>query len=121
MPIYLYEHPETKEVKEIVQGMNEKHVYSEAGVEWKRIFIAPSASIDKEADPFSPQAFKQKTDNMKGLTIGQMWDMSGELSEKRAKRRDGVDPIKQATVKEYEKKTQKAHPLAKPAPTTIEI
>ena len=39
MPIYVYKHPERKEYKEIIQGMNDKHVYSEDGVERKRVFL----------------------------------------------------------------------------------
>ena len=33
MPIYVYKHPEDeKQYKEVIQGMNDKHTYSEDGV-----------------------------------------------------------------------------------------
>jgi hypothetical protein len=112
MPIYIYEHPTTKEVKEIVQSMTEAHEYSEGEVKWNRIFVNPTAKIDTNIDPFSKEAFVKKTGEMKGLTIGQMWDMSSELSDKRANKRDGTDPVKEQAIKAYEKKTKKSHPLA---------
>jgi predicted nucleic acid-binding Zn ribbon protein len=38
MPIYLYQNPETDEVLEVLQGMNDKHEYfDEQGIEWKRV------------------------------------------------------------------------------------
>ena len=50
---------------------------------------------------------------MKNITQGDLWDLSGELSRKRAKSR-GKDPIKEKSVSAYERKTGgKAHPHAK--------
>ena len=108
MPIYLFESPDG-EVKEIVQRMSEDHVYSENGVEWKRVFTVPNAAIDtQDDDPYSKDAFMKKTN--KSMTVGDMWDISQEMSEKRIKK-DGKDTIKEKKVKQYEKKTQKDHPL----------
>ena len=41
MPLYLYEHPETKEVVEVVQGMNDDHTYHE----WPEGEAKPSYEI----------------------------------------------------------------------------
>jgi hypothetical protein len=110
MPLYEYEHPNTKERKVLVQKMNDVHEHTdEHGIKWNRIFEAPNARIDGEIDPFSENAFKEKTKNFNG-TIGDLYDMSQELSEKRASKRGGIDPIKDKTVKDYEKRTQKKHP-----------
>ena len=41
MPLYTYEHPETEEQIDLIQSMNEEHVYIDSkGVEWKRVFYA---------------------------------------------------------------------------------
>ena len=65
MPLYTYEHPETGETLDVIQGMNDEHVYvGEDGIKWNRVFYSPEASIDSSIDPFSNQAFVEK--NYKG-------------------------------------------------------
>ena len=100
MPIYVYKHPEREEYREVIQGMNDEHTYSEDGVEWSRVFLAPNASIDNSIDPFSQQQYIDATYNKKG-TIGDMMDLSAELSQKRAEKNGGVDPVKQDYYKNY--------------------
>ncbi|MAH47189.1 hypothetical protein CMI37_15285 [Candidatus Pacearchaeota archaeon] len=111
MPIYEYSHPETGKVIEVIQGMTDKHTFvDDQGVEWKRVFNLPNAAIDTSVNPFSEQEFVDYTAK-KGMTAGEMMDLSGELSKKRENSKDnGIDPVKQKTVTEYEKKTGKAHP-----------
>lgn len=111
MPSYEYIHPDTGKILEVIQGMKEDHVYiDEHGIEWKRVFSLPNASIDTDLNPFSEQEFVDYTAK-KGMTAGEMMDLSGELSKKREKTKDnGIDPVKQKTVTKYEKKTGKPHP-----------
>ena len=45
MPMYVYKNPETNEYREVFQGMNDKHIYSEDGVEWKRVFFHPTLPL----------------------------------------------------------------------------
>lgn len=104
MPIYLYSHPETGEIKEVFQGMNDEHSYEEEGVKFKRIFTVPQASIDTKVDPYSKKDFKEKICNKKG-TIGDLWDASAEMSEKRAAK-DGKDAIKEKALDNYAKERQ---------------
>ena len=80
-------------------------------MEWNRVFHAPNAAIDSECDPFSKDDFMKHTAK-KGMTAGEMMDLSKNLSEKREKAR-GLDPVKQKAVTKYEKKTNKAHPNKK--------
>jgi hypothetical protein len=40
---------------------------------------------------------------MKG-TLGEIWDYSQELSEKRAAKHDGVDPLRRKAEEKYSKK-----------------
>ncbi len=108
MPIYIYKHPEEDIYEEVVQGMNDPHVFSKEGVEWQRVFLSPNAAISSDADPFSSNSFVEKTANMKG-TFGDMMDYSAELSEKRAEKSGGEDPLKRKMFSDYEKRVGKKH------------
>tara|TARA_Y100000310_G_scaffold36244_1_gene34137 strand:- start:1124 stop:1468 length:345 start_codon:yes stop_codon:yes gene_type:complete len=111
MPIYVFQHPETEEYKEILQGMNEEHTYTDKeGIEWTRIFFSPNMAMDLEADPFDRTKFLEKTSN--AGTMGEMWDRSAELSEKRAEKSGGADPYKKKYFKKYSKERGgEKHPL----------
>ncbi len=108
MPIYLFQNPETDEVAEVVLGMNDPKVYQNDGVNWVRIFTIPNASIDTQVDPHSAKDFVKAT-NKKG-TIGDLFDRSAELSEKR-KEKIGHDPLKEKYYENYSKTRKgKKHP-----------
>ena len=102
MPIYVYKHPYREEYREVFQGMNDEHVYEEEDVEWKRVFLSPNASIDNSIDPFNKQQFMDATYNKKG-TVGDMMDLSKEMSEKRAEKSGGKDPVKEKFYNKYAK------------------
>ena len=41
MPLYTYEHPESEEIIDIIQGMNDEHIYiDKEGVKWNRVFAS---------------------------------------------------------------------------------
>lgn len=110
MPIYVYKNPETNEYREVFQGMNDKHIYSEDGVEWKRVFLSPNASIDSSIDPFNKQQYMDATHKKKG-TMGDMMDLSAELSAKRSEKVGGLDPVKEKFYYNYAKERKGAqHP-----------
>ena len=110
MPIYVYKNPETNEYREVFQGMNDKHIYSEDGVEWKRVFLSPNASIDSSIDPFNKQQYMDATHKKKG-TMGDMMDLSAELSAKRSEKVGGLDPVKENFYDNYAKERKGAqHP-----------
>lgn len=113
MPIYTYKHPTEERYKEVVQGMNDDHTYSEDGVEWGRVWDIPNAAISSNDDPFNSNNFVEKTANMKG-TFGDMMDYSAELGEKRASKMGGEDPVKKQFFKDYENKVGKKHLSDKP-------
>jgi hypothetical protein len=103
MPIYTFIHPDTEEEVDVTQNMKESHVYiDENGLEWKRKWTLPNAQIDADVDPFDKQAFNRRIDASGKGTVGELWDRSRELSEKR-KSKLGYDPVQ----KEYEKKYSK--------------
>ena len=120
MPLYVYQHPETGEEIEILQGMNDVHEYlDDEGVKWTRVFFAPNMNLDTDLDPFSQADFVRATGNKKG-TMGEMMDLSKEMSARRAEKNGGVDPIKQKDYQEYKKKTGKPHPKSLPHSSTYE-
>ena len=123
MPMYLFQNPKTKEVVEVMQSMKAEHIYvDDNGLKWDRIFTVPNAAIDSWGiDPYSKDDFLKATDK-RGITCGEMFDLSAEMSQKR-EQKDGKDKIKEKTQKDYKKKTGKAHPevIKKRKNRTIEI
>lgn len=110
MPAYIYEHPEDKRQVEIIQRMTDEHKYFAEGVEWNRVFTSPAADIDSlnNISAFDKQAFIKRTAK-KGMTVGDMWNESKRLSDKRASS-VGKDPVKEAAAADYKKKTTLEHP-----------
>lgn len=109
MPIYIFQHPETQKVIEVVQKVHDKHeLIDQDGVKWDRIWTIPSASVGTKIDPYDSKSFSARFEN-KSHKIGDLWQESAELSEKR-KSRDGVDKLKQKAFDEYRKKTGRPHP-----------
>ncbi len=103
MAIYVYKHPDTDERREVIQGMNDEHIYiDEFGVEWGRVWLSPNAAIDSSIDPFSKQQYIDATYNKKG-TVGNMMDYSAELSAQRAEKAGGLDPVKEKFYNNYAK------------------
>jgi hypothetical protein len=115
MPQYIYQHPKTKKVIELTQSIHDKHEYIDKDrVKWNRIYTAPKLNTDGTLKSTSTQQdFLEYTKNKKG-TMGDLWDMSGELSEKRSRLYGGVDPVKTEYQKKWSKKRKgKKHPDSK--------
>ena len=106
MPEYLYKNPQTGEVKGVIQTMREEHVFvDEEGLEWKRVYTSPNASIDSlsNTDPFDTRAHTEKTGKMKG-TMGDLFSISKEMSERRQDKIGAEDPIKRKFFNDYKEK-----------------
>ena len=110
MPCYIFSHPETGEIKEVIQGMNDAHVYiDENGTKWNREFTKPTAAIDTKVSPFSSKEFIEKTRNKKG-TVGDLIDQSKDLSLARQDK-EGIDQVSEKYMKDWSKKRKgKLHP-----------
>ena len=110
--IYLYQNPVTLEIKEVVQTMCELHKhFDDNGLEWKRIWTLPCMNIDSVINPLSSQEFINKTKNKSG-NVGDLFDLSRELSEKREKIQ-GKDMVKESYYKKHFKEKRKLHPAQK--------
>lgn len=108
MPYYLFEHSDTQEVHEIWFHMNDDKVYNgpsdDQNGKWKRVWTVPQAAIATRIDPYSTKDFVTSTSNKKGITMGQMWEKSAEMSKKREDK-EGIDPVKAEFYKNYQKST----------------
>lgn len=102
MPEYLFQNPFTYEIVSVVQNMNDVHEYEQDGIKFVRIFTIPNSSKDTRCDPFNSKDFVNKTRDKKG-TLGELWDLSKELSEKREQVL-GKDPVREKYIAEWSKK-----------------
>ena len=108
MPLYVFKHPKKDVVVEVVQKMQETHSFiDDEGTEWERVWNPPNTSVDSNQLDGSKQSFMKYTENRKG-TIGDLWDVSRECSEKRIKR-DGKDAVQEKHFKKYEEKNKVKH------------
>lgn len=100
MPLYIYKKPDSEEWVEVVQGMNDEHVYfDEDGLEWKRVFTVPNAGMDTQLDPFNKKKFVEKTKGIK--TFGEAWDISKEMSQEREAKTGQPDKVKEKAEKRF--------------------
>jgi hypothetical protein len=106
--IYQFLNTKTGEIKDVVQSMKDyRHYKGENGQEdfWERVYALPQVNIgNAKSDPFNQQSFIDKTGSMKG-SYGDLLDYSSELSEKRAEKIGGEDPLKRNYFDNYKKKT----------------
>jgi len=102
VPQYSYRNPKTGKIKDVFQTMSEEHSYSEGGVQWERVWTVPQAAVDANIDPFNQNAFIDKVGTTKG-NMGSVWERSAEMSEKRAAKRGGEDPVKKKYYDDYAK------------------
>lgn len=101
MPCYCYESIDGNERIFVIQSMNEPHVYFRDGIKWNRVFFSNFASVDSRWDPMSSQDFVNKTGKKRG-TLGDLYQQSAELSEKREKIM-GKDFKKEKHLDNYER------------------
>ena len=110
MGLYVFSHPKTGKIIEIVLSVNSEKVYiDKKGVKWNREYTVPHAAIDTQTSLTSAQEFDRKMGNKKGMTVGEMWDSSKELSQKR-ERLMGKDPLKEKAKEDYAKKRKGRKP-----------
>lgn len=120
MPTYIFKHPDKEIYTEIIQSMNEDHIFfDEDGLKWKRVWTNPQLNCEPNIDPFSNSDFIDKTGKMKG-SYGDVQNYSRELSEKRASMNGGVDPVKENYHKKYSKERNGAKHLDQMKKHTID-
>ena len=107
--IYLFYNTETDEYREIEMSMKEYAPYRGKNNDedaWERVYETPQISMRNSTatklNPYSQNEFVERTGKMKG-SVGDMLDYSKELSEKRAEKAGGLDPIKEKFFDNYAK------------------
>ena len=116
MPVYLFQHPDTEEVIEVLQRMKDAHVYTdEDGVDWQRIWVTPNASSDVNIDPFNANTFNDINRHIDKATYGEIVEQAKELSQKRKEKSGlGYDPVKRSYFDKWSKERKgKKHPQDK--------
>lgn len=107
MPNYEFSNPETGEIGlfffPATQAPKVGALVEIEGKQWRREFSLPLTGVDTKIDPFSQKQFREKTYGKKGETVGSMWDRSKELSEMRAAKSGGTDPVRAKYLADYKK------------------
>jgi len=111
MPTYIYQTIPEKEGDEVeefefVQSMKDAPltVHPDNGKPIRRVITGGLGfSTSGKIDPFSEQQFRERTSG-KGDTLGALWDRSKELSQMRAEKNGGVDPVKKKYFDDYKKR-----------------
>ena len=107
MPLYTFQHPKTEETRDVFFGMtDEKNYIDENGIKWDRVFYPPTFAFDTKIDPHDENAFKKKTE--RGGTMGDLFDLSKELSDRRGGEQN--DEIK---IKHEQNKNKKLNDKAR--------
>lgn len=109
MPLYPFQHPKTGKIKDVFVSLKEpddkrRFHLDDKGVKWKRVLEAPMIAVDTKINPYSEKEFREKTYAKKGETLGSMFDRSKELSDQRASKNQGVDPVQEKYFKDYRKR-----------------
>ena len=103
MPLYIFSHPETGEIREVFFHMDDDKSYvDEDGIKWQREYSSPELNASGKTDPWNSKQFVEKTGKGRGK-LGDMLDMSADLSKERASQNNGVDPMKENYYKRYSK------------------
>ncbi len=115
MPQYRFENPENQEeFVDVFFHMNDTKVYfAPDGKEWRRKYFSPQAAKDTQIDPRNKNDFVRRTE--KYSTVGDMFSISKEMSEKRESK-DGRDEVKEVYFKKYtqDRGGNKVHPASRP-------
>jgi len=91
MPIYAFE-CKCGNAWEAFFGMNDekKPKCPKCKKSGKRVFINPNMGIDTKINPKDIKRLVKKTGDMKGGTIGSLWDLAAETSEQRGGEHDPI-------------------------------
>lgn len=111
MPVYDFESPDGKVISVLVPlnaADAERASQTVDGVVYKRVYSAPLAAKDTLRKGGSNEDFKRVTEG-KNLKVGEMWEISKEMSKDRADRNGGHDPVKEQYYRDYAKKTGGPH------------
>ena len=85
-----------------------RHAQVVDGVTYKRVYSAPRAAVDNQKGSLAQQDFNRVTQN-KNLKVGDMWNIAREMSQDRADKNGGYDPVKEKFYEKHLKEFGKPH------------
>lgn len=109
MPTYTFVREDTGEIKEFVMSFKTVPTWGKTvkieGIKWKRVMedSPPQGAVDLNVDPFNRNKFVEKTGAGSKGSMRDLWARSEEMSQKRAAKRDGKDPVKEKYFEDYSK------------------
>ncbi len=113
MPVHDFRNPVTDEVTSVYVPANaQTHEHQTQiinGQIYKRVWDSFNLAISTAQNDGTRTDFQRATEGKK-MSVGDMYDMSAEMSAKRAALAGGIDPIKQTTYDKFERENGYEHP-----------
>ena len=102
MPIYQFQNPETKEIKEVSLGMNDAKVFTDKrGMKWKRLFNYVQLKSNQHKS-------LRESDILQGDKIKKLVHITDEMAHaKGLKNADEYIEVNNEIIKEHKKKIPK--------------
>lgn len=111
MPVYSFASEDGKEISVLVR-LDEPNEARQTqvvdGVTYKRVYSAPLAAADTQKGSLAQQDFNRVTQN-KNLKVGDMWSIAQEMSQDRADKNGGYDPVREKMYEKHLKEYGKPH------------
>lgn len=112
MPIHSFVHEASGETIDVYVPASapapEHQLQVRDGREYRRVYAAPLAAKDTQYGDASLKDFSRKTSDKSGLKVGDMWEISREMSDRR-RQRDGVDVVRERYYEKYEQEYGEKH------------
>lgn len=111
MPVYSFVSDSGKEISVLVtlsEPDSARHAQVVDGVTYKRVYSAPLAAVDTQKGSLAQQDFNRVTQN-KNLKVGDMWSIAQEMSQDRADKNGGYDPVREKMYEKHLKEYGKPH------------
>lgn len=112
MPVYDYFSEQTGKTVSVLVRLDEpdlaRQVQVQDGVTYRRVYSAPAAARDMSKGSLSQADFNRCADG-KNLKVGDLWAMSQEMSQERANKNGGRDPVKEKMYDKHLKEYGKPH------------
>lgn len=118
MPVYDFQHEESGQIIAVLVRLDEPDAARQEqtvdGKVYKRVYSASQINKDTKVGDATLNDFTKITTD-KNLSVGTMWDISKEMSAKRAEKNGGIDPVQQKFYDDYKKKMGGEHENVKRA------
>ena len=111
MPVYDFQAQDGEVISVLVllgESDEARHTQKVGDKVYKRIYAAPLAAKDTRSVDGTQKDFDRMVTGKK-ITVGDAWATAKDLSQQRADKNGGKDPVQEQFYKDYEKKTGGKH------------